>query len=511
MISVVMYGRNDSYSYNLHKRAAISINALAEVLDDPADEIIFVDCNTPDLTPTFPEAIADTLTERARSLLRAIRIRPAAYDRHKRGSTLPALDALSRNVAIRRSNPENRWILSTNSDVALVVRDATRSLSSVVAELADGFYETPRFELPEALWESFDRLDPRGTIAALRTLGSDLHLNEAIATAPYCLYDSPGDFQLILRSQFFEIGGMNEEMVRAWHTDSNVAARLYLLNSVTRSLVDNVFCYHCSHTRIPPLHHRPHSDGNDFSRFVLGLQTPLLPDQGDTWGMAGEELEEVRLDGGGRAQFADVMRHLLPGELQPYTREVVYGQPAFDHLQLYDVEHAFPHLANLIWCQPPSSVIAYVGRNTALVSLLSGFLHVAMPEVTLLVHESFVGGAFGLPEDLPARCNVVGAQMYGLADVFIVDAFAGGMPVASSDGVVFPEETDDLAELHRKLAAAIADGLVAERSRGGEEGIARRLFIFMGADATWMGDLVTCYFDAVKVPPTNHVKQGFVA
>ena len=509
MISVVMYGRNDSYSYNLHKRAAISINALAEVLDDPADEIIFVDCNTPDLTPTFPEAIADTLTERARSLLRAIRIRPAAYDRHKRGSTLPALDALSRNVAIRRSNPENRWILSTNSDVVLVVRDATRSLSSVVAELADDYYATPRFEVPEALWESFDRLDPRGTIAALRTLGPALHLNEAMAGGlPAMLYDAPGDFQLMLRSQLFEIGGMNEEMVRAWHADSNVAVRLYLLNSATRSLVDNVFCYHCSHTRMPPLHHEAGSEENDVYRFVFDVERADQPDQGDTWGMAGEELEEVRLAGGGRAQFADVMRHLLPGELQPYTTDVWVVN---SHLQLYDVEHAFPHLANLIWCQPPSSVIAYVGRNTALVSLLSGFLHVAMPEVTLLVHESFVGGAFGLPEDLPARCNVVGAQMYELADVFIVDAFAGGMPVASSDGVVFPEETDDLAELHRKLAAAIADGLVAERSRGGEEGIARRLFIFMGADATWMGDLVTCYFDAVKVPPTNHVKQGFVA
>ena len=66
MLSVVLYGRNDSHGYNLHKRAAISLNAIAEMLTDPDDEILFVDYNTPDELPTFPEAIADTLTDKAR-------------------------------------------------------------------------------------------------------------------------------------------------------------------------------------------------------------------------------------------------------------------------------------------------------------------------------------------------------------------------------------------------------------------------------------------------------------
>ena len=34
MFSVILYGRNDSHGYNLHKRAAISFNALAEVMSD---------------------------------------------------------------------------------------------------------------------------------------------------------------------------------------------------------------------------------------------------------------------------------------------------------------------------------------------------------------------------------------------------------------------------------------------------------------------------------------------
>lgn len=54
MISVILYGRNDSYGYNLHKRAALSFNCIAEMLDAPDDEILFVDYNTPDDFPTFP-------------------------------------------------------------------------------------------------------------------------------------------------------------------------------------------------------------------------------------------------------------------------------------------------------------------------------------------------------------------------------------------------------------------------------------------------------------------------
>ena len=69
-ITYVLYGRTDSYGYNLHKRAALSLNTIAALLTDPDDEILFVDYNTPDDFPTFPEAIADTLTDCARAQLR---------------------------------------------------------------------------------------------------------------------------------------------------------------------------------------------------------------------------------------------------------------------------------------------------------------------------------------------------------------------------------------------------------------------------------------------------------
>jgi hypothetical protein len=67
MFSVIIYGRNDSHGYNLHKRAAISLNVIAELMTHPDDELLFVDYNTPDDHPTFPEAIHDTLTDKAKA------------------------------------------------------------------------------------------------------------------------------------------------------------------------------------------------------------------------------------------------------------------------------------------------------------------------------------------------------------------------------------------------------------------------------------------------------------
>ena len=169
MFSVILYGRNDSHGYNLHKRAAISFNALAEVMSDPDDEILFVDYNTPDDHPTFPEAIHDTLTDKAKKVMRILRVRPDQHAHLRSKTHLVALEAQSRNVALRRSNPRNRWILYTNTDMLLVPRNESESLSDILGGLPDGFYQMPRFEIPEMLWEAaFDRRDPAGNLAKLR-------------------------------------------------------------------------------------------------------------------------------------------------------------------------------------------------------------------------------------------------------------------------------------------------------------------------------------------------------
>ena len=206
MISIVLYGRNDSYGYNLHKRAALSLNCMAELLVDRDDEILFVDYNTPNDYPTFPEAIQDTLTDTARARLRVLRVRSDIHERFRRQTRLLALEPISRNVAIRRSNPANRWVLSTNTDMIFVPPAPGTSLSGIAAaRCSTDFDHAPRFEVPELLWEGLDRSKPQQVIDTVREWGSALHLNEVVLSVDVVLFDGPGDFQLMLRSDLINI------------------------------------------------------------------------------------------------------------------------------------------------------------------------------------------------------------------------------------------------------------------------------------------------------------------
>src|ERR1700756_350901 len=138
MISIVTYGRNDNYSFNLVKRIAFSFNCLAEVLTDE-DEILFVDYNTPDHLPTLPESIWDTLTDKALNLVKVIRISRALHEIIKGDSPLPILENVSRNVAIVRSNPKSHWILSTNPDVLLILSSRWQNLDELLGNVRDSF------------------------------------------------------------------------------------------------------------------------------------------------------------------------------------------------------------------------------------------------------------------------------------------------------------------------------------------------------------------------------------
>src|SRR5258708_24297885 len=120
-------------------------------MSDPDDEILFVDYNTPDDHPTFPEAIHDTLTDKAKKVMRILRVRPDQHAHLRSKTHLVALEAQSRNVALRRSNPRNRWILYTNTDMLLVPRNAENSLNDILGGLAAGFYQVPRFQVPDVL------------------------------------------------------------------------------------------------------------------------------------------------------------------------------------------------------------------------------------------------------------------------------------------------------------------------------------------------------------------------
>jgi SAM-dependent methyltransferase len=360
MLSVVLYGRNDSHGYNLHKRAAISLNAIAELLTDADDEILFVDYNTPDDLPTFPEAIADTLTARALERLRVLRVRPEVHrERFAARTHLAALEPIARNVAIRRSNPANKWVLSTNTDMIFCPRTADATLTSIAGALADGFYHLPRFELPEGLWESLDRKDAPALIASAREWGQRFHLNEITYSGSDNVYDGPGDFQLFLRQDLFDIGGFHEEMIRGWHLDANIARRMRILKGKVSSALDHLVGYHCDHTRQASAYHKVDRQENDPVRFVDEVKTPQIPGQMKSWGLADIEIEAFSLGEASGARYLKGLKASVDGRLTGFL-ETHYVAEAHGRMG-YEADHVLPYLLDLVSTSPAATRVAYVG------------------------------------------------------------------------------------------------------------------------------------------------------
>lgn len=317
MISVVVYGRNDAHGYNLHKRAALSLNSLARALTDPDDEIVFVDWNTPDGIPPFPVAISDCLSDECLRKLTIVRVPAYEHDRFLRGrSTKPTVEPVARNVGIRRANPVNGWILSTNTDVLLDV--AGGSLSDIARELGNGYYASPRYELPEWLWESLPRTDPEAVAVTLERLGVDGFPLNVVRSYPHALFDAPGDFQLFHRRSLEALGCFDETMVKGWHVDSNIAVRFSRAFAPPQSLEETVRVFHCNHTREVTHFHKSAKRANDLNIYVSGYVPPVARSGRAGWGLPEVDLPKLSV----RAAAGTPLTSL--GDLVPVSRGRIY-------------------------------------------------------------------------------------------------------------------------------------------------------------------------------------------
>jgi hypothetical protein len=279
-----------------------------------------------------------------------------------------AVEPHSRNIALRRSNPANRWVLLTNTDMVFVPREGFGSLPDAARDLPDAQYILPRFELPEPLWESFPRMDPQAIMRSCEALGRTLHLEEISVSFPYMRFDSPGDFQLIPRQALVDINGFDERMIHGWHADSNMCRRLYLFyGERSESLADRMKGYHCDHTRVATLAHRLDIKlENDLQEFVFGVKDPVARHQHGTWGLPDEAVEEVDFAAGPAARYCTALASTLgaPQQNQYHSdcndlRNYVWYQP----------EHVLPYIAGNLTVYPREARFVYAGNNPRTLAL----------------------------------------------------------------------------------------------------------------------------------------------
>ncbi len=478
MISVILYGRNDSHGYNLHKRAALSLNCIAAVLDDPDDEILFVDYNTPDDFPSFAEAIRDTLTAEAIGRLRVLRVRPPLHERVRGQSHLGVLEPVARNVALRRMNPANAWVLSTNTDMIFLPAGG-RSLSAIAGGLAAGYYHLPRMELPESLWESLDRRDPAGCIATVAGWAKAFHLDTVVRNEiASVVFDGPGDFQLIARRDLLEMQGFDERMNLGWHVDSNIAQRLMLRHGRgPGALTAQIRGYHCDHTRQATPAHRANARENDWVTFVTNA-AEVAPNPPD-WGFAHDEIEEIDL-----AQPPLLLAGLAAAIPAPQAepRGFVLGPSGFDRID-YVPQQVLPFLLDSLASQKPQTRLGWFPARADLLEAAARAWPALGMRQPIMVAESVVG--------LPAGTVAVPlARLLAEADLFVLD---------------FGNPTDKAVTAAG--LAALQQIVAAEQARPGAP--PRRVIAVNTVGNAAEGPVLNA-IGATLAPAATWVRQGFV-
>jgi hypothetical protein len=465
------------------------------VLTDPGDEIIFVDYNTPDDFPTFPEAIQDTLTDAAKRRLRVLRVRPALHARYKERSHLNALEPIARNIALRRSSPTNRWVLSTNTDMIFVPCGAA-SLSDLAAELPQGLYQLPRFEIPESLWEGFDRMDPAGTIAAVHRLGYRAHLNEVVYLVPEVKFDGPGDFQLAEREELFAIHGFHEDMLLGWHVDANLSKRMFLRYGQIDDLLPHMFGYHCDHTRQVTPAHRHDRVENDAGRFFTEVEVSEIPQQAASWGCPDEAIEEVSLVRPSSHVYMTALAAAVDRPMIELTRSH-YIPEHYNKID-YDPSHILPFLLDIFMNAPSRTNIAWFGGRQQTLQLFGDAYRGAGFEGWLLLDTSF-------PYQLDAT-SVTGVEaaariaVLAAADAFVLDF---GRP----DGATgWNEAHPMLYNAFDELLSVIA----AAEERRAAAGKAPRRLVALNAVHNEFEHLVRRTIAAAQTPFSTRIRHGFV-
>jgi hypothetical protein len=261
MLSVVMAGRNDGYGYAPEARATHSINLYADALKGEGDEIIFVDDNSEE--KTLPEVIWWELTEKARKMLRVLRITPDTH--HRMRVRIPMAEYHAKNVGIRQA--QNQWIMATNTDDFPIWNYA------IFKQLRPGFYTTPSvIRIPVVDWTPCENRHDIWNVA------QQIHERGIW---------KPGDFQLGDVGSWDRVRGYDEDLLDWGYNDSLLCQKaeftflpqnvlkIYHLEHKTAKAPARGWQHVKNHEQIPGLHKR--------------TQTTNGPDWG-TW-----DFEELRL------------------------------------------------------------------------------------------------------------------------------------------------------------------------------------------------------------------------
>lgn len=298
LLTIIIVGRNDDYLGGYRYRLQTCLDFLAANLKQLGRlgdvEVLFVDWNS----QGAPLADEIELTAEAASILRFVIVPPAVAK--ARNMQVSFFTTCAVNVGVRRA--EGEFIMLADSDSMMTAPSLKALLETLDGTLPTHFpkheliYPIPRHQIPGAVAAR------RPNVAAWREILKRLMASRRKELpAGDCL----GGFsaaQLMHRDLWFEFGGYNERLDRAWGWSDN---ELMLRVTQKYNWMDlgyyGVFAFHIEHFA---------STGNAHSRDPNSINKMLLTydahpnDAG--WGLAQQSLPERRVEG--RVQLADAPR-----------------------------------------------------------------------------------------------------------------------------------------------------------------------------------------------------------
>tara|TARA_R110002050_G_scaffold166016_2_gene296531 strand:+ start:1329 stop:2201 length:873 start_codon:yes stop_codon:yes gene_type:complete len=229
-IASVVVNRNDGYKD--FKRGIIHF----KLMDETFDEVNYVDWNSP--KGSFIWEIENKIPTKGKIRHYCIPpsvVRQIIMDKNAQKCN----EALSRNIAIRRSNAD--WIVSTNIDIIPPTR---RELKSLIKNLnKNTFYTISRREAPKDIIYNTPVNKLRESLSTIpaRHFPAKVTQNDN-----YSLINCCGDFQIAHRDVWDKIKGFEEEMIYACFVDTNVQKKA-VLNDYNLEVLYEPALYHMEH------------------------------------------------------------------------------------------------------------------------------------------------------------------------------------------------------------------------------------------------------------------------
>jgi hypothetical protein len=277
-ISVVVTGRNDDYSGNLHQRMIPSLNSFLKYYD----EVIYVDFNS--VGGSYFDKIKSSIHQTNK--LKVINVSPQQCIKLSKDFDNKFVEVIARNIGIRRATGD--FILSSNPDI-VCSRPSDDQLNSTT------MFAGARRDVPIEFYTSIDhttleeKLMPLMNIfikkpSVLDESGNPIwDPNDRWSVVVCC-----GDYQLAHKNIWNDIKGFEESATGRCYADSNLMKKAALSRFDIKEITLPIF--HLNHNTEKYIKNDQETPKNCQITFVQNFTNTTNP---DTWGYSDMTFEEI--------------------------------------------------------------------------------------------------------------------------------------------------------------------------------------------------------------------------